>query len=70
MGNLCLTQCCHIGFRFLRYKFHPWITLAIAPLNLLFASDIQRTHTKIRFMRAMSKIDFAGVYGFINDLLW
>lgn len=61
---------CSIGFRFLRYKFYPWITLAIAPLKLLATSGVNRTYAKISCMSAMSKIDFAGVYGLMNDLLW
>jgi hypothetical protein len=62
--------CCHIGFRFLRGKCSPWVTLAIAPLNLLFASGMNRTHEKNRCMRAASKIDFVGFYALLNDLLW
>lgn len=70
MGYSCFIKCYFVGFRFLRYKFSPWITLAIAPLKLLVASGSDRTYTKISCMRAMSKIDFVGVYGLMNDLLW
>jgi hypothetical protein len=66
---LCLIKRCFVGFRFLRYKFHPWIALATSPIHLLTASGIDRTRAEISWMRAMSKIDFAGVYGLINDLL-
>lgn len=65
-----LIQRCCVGLRFLRYKFHPWIMLAIASLKLLIVSGLDRTHEKIRCMQAMSKIDFANVYSLLNDLLW
>ena len=70
MGCPCLIKCCFVGFRFLRYKFYPWITVAIAPLNILAASDINRTHEKIRYMSAIGKINFAAVYELLNELLW
>ncbi|MEB3355809.1 MAG: hypothetical protein VKK04_03625 [Synechococcales bacterium] len=70
MGYPCLVQVCCVGFRFLRFKCHPWMALAIAPIHLLSASERQRTVTRIRCMRALSKIDFAGVYELLNDLLW
>jgi hypothetical protein len=66
----CFIQSCYVGFRFLRFKYSPWLTLAIAPFNLLFSSGIQRTYEKIRCMSALSKIDVAGVCELINDLLW
>ncbi|PSB27076.1 hypothetical protein [Stenomitos frigidus] len=56
--------------RFLRYKFSSCFTLAIAPLSLLAASRVHRTHAKIRCMLAIGRINFVGVYGLINDLLW
>ncbi|KYC43121.1 hypothetical protein WA1_13555 [Scytonema hofmannii PCC 7110] len=70
MSCLCFIRYFYIWFRFLRYKFYPWTTLATTPLNLLMVSGIQRTHTKIRYLSAMSKIDFASVYGLLNDLIW
>lgn len=66
----CLIKCCCIGFRFLRYKFYPWITLAIAPLKILAKSGVNRTHEKNRYMSAICKINFAGVYALLNELLW
>lgn len=69
-GGLCLIKCSCIGFRFLRYKFYPWITLASVPLKILAASGINRTHEKIRYMSAISKINFVAVYEFLNELLW
>ncbi|MBD3884620.1 hypothetical protein IFO70_23045 [Phormidium tenue FACHB-886] len=69
-GCLCSIKCCCIGFRFLRYRFYPWITLAIALLNVLTSSGANRAHAKISCMKAMSKINFAGFYGLLNDLLW
>lgn len=70
MGYPYFIKCCYVRFRLLRYKFYPWITLMIAPLKLLKASGVNRTREKIRCMSAMSKIDFAGVYGLLKDLLW
>lgn len=70
MGCPCLIKCCCIGFRFLRYKFYPWITVAIAPLKILATSGVNRTHEKIRYMSAMCKINFASVYKLLNELLW
>lgn len=70
MSSPCPIQCGYVSFRFLRYQFSPWFTLAIAPLKLLCSSGVQRTHTQIRYMRALCRIDFVGVYGLVNDLLW
>jgi hypothetical protein len=70
MNSPCGIRFFCIRFRFLRIKASPWVTLAIAPLNLLMGSGSDRIHKKIRCMRAMSKIDFAGFYGLLNDLLW
>lgn len=60
----------YISWRFLRYKFYPWSILALAPLKLLATSGENRTQEKIRYMIAVSKIDFASFYSLINDLLW
>lgn len=68
--RFCFLRSSHVRFRFLRYQFSPWIVLAIAPFDLLCSSGVNRTTAKIRCLKAMSKIDFAGVYEFINDLLW
>lgn len=75
MSFLCLIQYGYVGLRFLRYKFSPWFTLAIAPLKLLLSSGVESTHEKICYikicyMRALCRIDFVGVYGLVNDLLW
>jgi hypothetical protein len=61
---------CRVRFRLLRRKCSPWITLAIASLKLLFVSGTDRSHEKNRWMSAVIKIDFAGFYGLLNDLLW
>lgn len=66
----CFIRSGYLGFRFLRYRFSPCIVLAIALLNLPFSSGSNRIIARIRYMRAMSKIDFAWVYELINDLLW
>ncbi|AKG24639.1 hypothetical protein [Calothrix sp. 336/3] len=55
---------------FVRKKFSPWLTLAIAPIKLCCSSGMKRTQEEIRCMVAMSKIDFVGVYAVLNDLLW
>lgn len=70
MSCSCFIRCYFVGFRFLRYKFYPWITLAIALLNLLTTSGVDRTNAKNRYMSAMSKINFADVYALLNELLW
>lgn len=66
----CLLQCSYIGFRFVRYQCSPWLSLAIAPLKLLFVSGMKRTREQIRYFRAIARIDFVGVYSLLNDLLW
>lgn len=70
MSFLCLIQCGYIGFRFLRYKTSPWLILAIAPIKLIASSKVQRPREQIRYMRAISRINFVGVYTLLNDLLW
>ncbi|MBW4518721.1 MAG: hypothetical protein KME16_03190 [Scytolyngbya sp. HA4215-MV1] len=70
MSFLCLIQCGYIGLRFLRYKASPWLTLAIAPIKLLTSSKAQRTYEQIRYMQAISRINFVSVYELLNDLLW
>lgn len=69
-NQLDLLQACSIRLRLLRYQLNPWLILAIAPFKLMFSAGLQRTQTQIRYMRAISKINFTGVYGFLNDLLW
>ncbi|CAA9352598.1 hypothetical protein AVDCRST_MAG94-2887 [uncultured Leptolyngbya sp.] len=70
MVNWSLTHFSYIGFRFLRYKFSPWLTLAIAPLKFLTSSRVQRIHVQNNCLSAIARIDFASVYGLLNDLLW
>lgn len=70
MRSTCLVQCSYVGFRFLRYKASPWMMLAIAPINLLTASGMHREFIKARCLLTLSRINFAAVYEFINDLLW
>jgi hypothetical protein len=66
----CFVQSCRIRFRFLRSKFDPWIVLAIALFKIATSSGVNRTYAKIRCMSAITKINFAGVYALLNDLLW
>lgn len=60
----------HLGFRFVRHQCLPWLVLAIAPLKWLFASGVERTHEQVRYFNAIARIDFVGVYGLLDDLLW
>ena len=66
----CLLQCDYLGFHFLSDQFSPWFVLAIAPLKLLFASELERMSMQIRYFRAIARIDFVSVYGLLQDLLW
>jgi hypothetical protein len=66
----CFVKSCRIRFRFLRSKSYPWIVLAIAPFRIATSSGVNRTYAKIRCMSAITKINFADVYAFLNDLLW
>ncbi len=60
----------YVGFRFVRYQCSPWFVLATAPLKLLFATGVERSHVQIRCCKAIARIDFVQVYGLLNDLLW
>jgi hypothetical protein len=66
----CLLQYGYLGSRFVRYQCAPWLVLAIAPLKLLFASEMERIHLQLRCFIAITRIDFVSVYGLLNDLLW
>ena len=66
----CLLQWGYLGFRFVRYQCSLWFGLAIAPLKLLFASEVERVSVQIRYFRAIAQIDFVNVYGLLHDLLW
>ena len=66
----CLLQYAHIGFRFVRFQCFPWFVLTISPLKLLFTSEVERIHVQVRYFSAIARIDFVGVYGLLNDLLW
>jgi len=70
MDFFFLIQRGYIGLRFLSYKTSPLLILAISSTKLLSSSDVQRTHTQIRWMRAIARIDFVSVYGLLQDLLW
>jgi hypothetical protein len=70
MVNLHLICWAYKGFRFIRYKCSPWLALAIAPLKLLCSSGDRRIYEQVRYLSALSQIDFVGVYGVLNELLW
>lgn len=65
-----LLQYSYLRFRFVRDQCAPWLVLAIAPLKLLFVSGVERIHEQVRYLSAIARIDFVGVYGLLNDLLW
>jgi hypothetical protein len=66
-----LLRCSYVGFRFMRYQASPWLALVFAPFQLLCSSGReQRTHQQIRYLNAVSKINFVALYGVLNDLLW
>ena len=70
MGSPCLVQVCWVGFRFVRLRCHPWVVLGSAWVGLLSESEGDRLRVRIRYMRAVSQINFVRVYEFLNDLLW
>ncbi|MBD2463678.1 hypothetical protein H6G89_22005 [Oscillatoria sp. FACHB-1407] len=68
--SCCLLQYGYIGFRFVRYKCSPWFVLVIAPFKLFLTSGVERTRVQVRYFSAIARIDFVGVYRFLQDLLW
>jgi hypothetical protein len=70
MRACCLLKDVHLGFRFVRYQCFPWFVLILAPLKLLFASEVERIHEQVRYLNAIARIDFVSVYELLNDLLW
>jgi hypothetical protein len=68
--SCCLLQYVHLGFRFVRCQYFPWLAPAIAPLRLLLASAVERIHEQVRYFKAIARIDFVGVYELLDDLLW
>jgi len=70
MRSRSLLQYGYLGFRFMRYQCFPWLNLAIALLKLPFVSGMERIREEIRYFNAITRIDFVGVYGLLNDLLW
>jgi hypothetical protein len=46
----CLMRCGYLGFRFVRYQCSPWFVLAIAPLKVLLASEVEWTYVQIRYL--------------------
>lgn len=66
----CLMQCSYLGLRFVRYHCSLWLVLAIVSIKLLLASEVERTHVRIRYFSTIARIDFVSVYGLLHDLLW
>jgi hypothetical protein len=56
--------------RYLRYKLSPWVALAIFTCAVLCGSSARRAQAKLRWAILLCKIDFVGVQGLLNDLLW
>jgi hypothetical protein len=69
MDFFCLIQRGYIGLRFLHYKTSPLLILVISSTKLLSSSEVQRIRERIRYMRAITRIDFVSVYGLLHDLL-
>ncbi len=65
-----LLQYGYLGFRFVRYQCFPWFRLATTLFKLPFASGVERIRAQVRYLNAIARIDFVGVYGLLNDLLW
>ncbi len=65
-----LWQSGHLGLRWVRYQCSPWLVLAIAPLQLLFAAETERTRAQIRYFSAIARINFVRVYELLNELIW
>ena len=70
MRSSSLLQYGYLGFRFMRYQCFPWLNLAIALFKLPFASGRERIREQVRCLNVITRIDFVGVYGLLNDLLW
>lgn len=70
MVSPCLVRVCWVGFRFVRFKCRPWITLATAVVDLLADAQCDRRQVQVRYMQALSQINFVSVYQFLDDLLW
>ncbi|ARV61090.1 hypothetical protein BZZ01_22915 [Nostocales cyanobacterium HT-58-2] len=51
-------------------KTYPWATLAIAAYRLTYSNGVKRNREKIRFLMAYFKINFAGIFSLMNDLLF
>lgn len=56
--------------RWLRYLYVDWRDLAIVTCAALYGSSVQQTQAKLRWAIWLCKIDFVGVHGLLNDLLW
>ena len=72
-AGLCLCdlrQYAQLRFRVVRRHCFLWFVLAIAPLKLLFASEMERMHIRAWYLHAIARIDFVSIYGLLNDLLW
>ena len=65
----CLLQCGYLGFRFVRYQCSLWFGLVIAPLKLLFASEVERMAVQIRYFRAIARIDLVSLGHIPRSLL-
>jgi hypothetical protein len=65
-----LSQFGWIGLRFLQRKCALGLALARLPFDWLCSAKEQRAEVQVRYLSALSQIDFVGLYGVLNDLLW
>jgi hypothetical protein len=56
--------------RLLRCQLGYWRDLAILTGLALCGSNVRRSQAKLRWAIWLCEIDFVGVQGLLNDLLW
>jgi hypothetical protein len=56
--------------RWFRYLYLDWRDLAIVSYGALCGSIVRRSQAKLRWAIWLCKLDFAGIHGLLNDLLW
>ncbi len=50
--------------------YSDWSDLVIVTFGAIDGSSVRRSQAKLRWAIWLCKIDFVGVHGLINDLLW
>jgi hypothetical protein len=56
--------------RLLRCQLGDWCDLAIVTCSAICGSSVRRAQAKLRWAIWLCEIDFVGVQGLLNDLLW